>query len=50
MSVPAVSAPEHLTAEHDASAFDSGIPELDTWLNRRALQNEASGASSERRR
>jgi hypothetical protein len=45
MSVPAVSAPEHLTARHNVSAFDSGVPELDTWLKRRALQNEASGAS-----
>ena len=45
MNVPAVSAPEHLTAEHDLAAFDSGVPELDTWLKRRALPNEASGAS-----
>ena len=45
MSAPPVSAPEHLTAQHDVSAFDSGVPELDTWLKRRALQNEASGAS-----
>ncbi len=40
-----VSAPEHLTAEHDVSAFDSGTPELDTWLKRRALANEALGVS-----
>lgn len=45
MSAAPVSAPEHLTAEHDVSAFDSGVPELDNWLKRRALQNEASGAS-----
>src|SRR5438270_4532220 len=45
MSEPPVSAPAHLTAEHDVSAFDSGVPELDNWLRRRALQNEASGAS-----
>lgn len=44
MSAP-VSAPEHLTAAHDVTAFDSGVPELDHWLKRRALQNEASGAS-----
>lgn len=44
MSAP-VSAPEHLTAEHDVSTFDSGVPELDNWLKRRALQNEISGAS-----
>ena len=40
-----VSAPTHLTAEHDVSAFDSGTPELDTWLKRRALANEALGTS-----
>jgi GNAT superfamily N-acetyltransferase len=45
MKVPAVDAPEHLTAKHDASTFDSGVPELDTWLKRRALPNEVSGAS-----
>lgn len=41
----AISPPEHLTGGHDVSAFDCGVPELDTWLKRRALQNEASGAS-----
>ncbi len=45
MNASPVSAPEHLTADHDVSAFDSGVPELDIWLKRRALQNEASGAS-----
>lgn len=45
MNAPVVSAPEHLTAKHDLSAFDSGVPELDIWLKRRALQNEDSGAS-----
>lgn len=44
MSAP-VSAPEHLTDGHDVSTFDSGVPELDNWLKRRALQNEATGAS-----
>ena len=42
---PAVSAPEHLTSEHNVSAFDYGVPELNDWLKRRALQNEASRAS-----
>jgi len=37
--------PERLTAGHDISAFDSGEPALDQWLRRRALNNEASGAS-----
>jgi GNAT superfamily N-acetyltransferase len=41
----AVGAPEHLTNEHDVSAFDCGVPALDEWLKRRALQNEASRAS-----
>ena len=37
--------PEKLSAQHDVSHFDSGEPTLDDWLRRRALQNEASGAS-----
>jgi GNAT superfamily N-acetyltransferase len=41
----AIAAPEHLTSEHDVSGFDSGVVELDHWLTRRALQNEASRAS-----
>ena len=45
MNAPPVGAPEHLSADHDVSAFDSSVPELDVWLKRRALQNEASGAS-----
>jgi GNAT superfamily N-acetyltransferase len=39
------SAPEHLTAAHEVSAFDSGVPELDDWLRKRALANEETGAS-----
>jgi GNAT superfamily N-acetyltransferase len=38
-------APELLTAEHVFSSFDCGTPSLDDWLRRRALQNQASGAS-----
>lgn len=45
MSASSVSAPEHLTARHHFAGFDSGVLELDAWLKRRALQNEASGAS-----
>ncbi len=41
----AVSAPEHLTPEHDVTAFDSGVAALDEWLKRRALANEEGGAS-----
>ncbi len=44
MSGP-VSPPRHLTSEHDVSAFDCAVPELNDWLKRRALQNEGSRAS-----
>jgi len=40
-----ISAPEHLTPEHDVAAFDSGVPALDDWLKRHALANEQAGAS-----
>jgi GNAT superfamily N-acetyltransferase len=40
-----IRAPEHLTEAHDASAFDSGVPDLDDWLRKRALANEETGAS-----
>ena len=40
-----ISAPEHLSPEDDLSAFDSGVPDLDEWLRRRAAGNEATGAS-----
>jgi GNAT superfamily N-acetyltransferase len=40
-----LSAPEKLNPAHDLSQFESGVPELDDWLRRRALQNEESGAS-----
>lgn len=38
-------APEVLTASHALHTFDSGEPSLDEWLKRRALKNQASGAS-----
>jgi len=38
-------APEPLTSEHRLQGFDSGVASLDEWLQRRALQNQASGAS-----
>ena len=41
----ALGAPEHLSPAHVVSAFDSGVPELDDWLKKRALANEATGAS-----
>jgi GNAT superfamily N-acetyltransferase len=34
-----------LTAAHELSAFDSGVPGLDAWLKKRALANEETGAS-----
>ena len=40
-----VSAPHPLTSAHDVSAFDCAVPELNDWLTRRALQNEAARAS-----
>jgi GNAT superfamily N-acetyltransferase len=41
----ALGPPEHLSPAHDIAAFDSGVPELDDWLQKRALANEATGAS-----
>lgn len=37
--------PEPMTAVHSLGGFDSGVPSLDDWLRRRALLNQASGAS-----
>lgn len=37
--------PEPLTAQHTLGNFDSGVHSLDEWLRRRAMQNQASGAS-----
>lgn len=42
---PDLCAPEHLTPAHDVSAFESGVPDLDDWLKKRALANEHTGAS-----
>jgi GNAT superfamily N-acetyltransferase len=41
-----LSPPQKLLSEHDLSEFDSGEPVLDDWLRGRAVQQEASGASS----
>jgi GNAT superfamily N-acetyltransferase len=40
-----LASPELLTAAHDASAFDCGIPSLDEWLSGRALANQRAGAT-----
>lgn len=37
--------PQLLTQAHDGSGFDCGEPELNEWLKKRALNNQASGAS-----
>lgn len=37
--------PEKLTASLNVEDFDSGNRQLDEWLKRRALKNEAAGAS-----
>lgn len=37
--------PEKLSSTHQIADFDSGIEPLDSWLKRRALGNEAEGAS-----
>jgi GNAT superfamily N-acetyltransferase len=40
-----ISAPEHLTSAHEVAQFDSGVPALDDWLKRRALDDEKVHAS-----
>ena len=40
-----VGAPEPLADQHDCAGFACGREVLDTWLGRRALRNQASGAS-----
>lgn len=40
-----LSPPEPLADHHDIETFTSGVESLDTWLKRRALKNQATGAS-----
>lgn len=40
-----IRAPQPLKPEHQLEEFDSGNPELNDWLCKRALKNEDSGAS-----
>jgi len=40
-----LAAPAPLADRHELADFDSGVPELDDWLRRRARANQASGAS-----
>jgi GNAT superfamily N-acetyltransferase len=37
--------PSPLTADHQSTDFDSGKPSLNEWLIKRALKNQATGAS-----
>ncbi len=37
--------PAPITRDHRLADFDCGEPSLDEWLKRRALKNQASGAS-----
>ena len=37
--------PEPLTGQHNTEAFASGVESLDTWLKRRAMKNQLTGAS-----
>ena len=40
-----LSSPVPLAEHHEIVEFDSGVPELDDWLRRRARANQAGGAS-----
>ena len=40
-----LTSPAPLNSEHDVENFQSDAPELDEWLQRRALHNERSNAS-----
>jgi GNAT superfamily N-acetyltransferase len=42
---PDIAPPQRLVPSHATDGFDSGSPQLDDWLRRRALRNEAEGAS-----
>lgn len=45
MAEPRLSAPTPITAEHDIMSFDCGELSLNNWLQKRALKNQAAGAS-----
>jgi len=40
-----ITPPEKLQPHHSLKTFDSGKPDLDEWLRKRALRNEETGAS-----
>jgi GNAT superfamily N-acetyltransferase len=43
--VAEIGPPEHLSLDHDLARFDSGVPALDDWLKRRALEDQTTHAS-----
>lgn len=40
-----IQAPQPINPDHKSDDFDSGNADLNEWLKKRALKNEASGAS-----
>ena len=40
-----LSAPIPVSVDHELVSFESGEPSLDEWLKKRAIKNQASGAS-----
>lgn len=45
ISMVNISSPVALSSHHELVNFDSSEPSLDEWLKKRALKNQASGAS-----
>ena len=45
MTPPILHPPAPLRPDHAIEDFDSGVPVLDDWLRKRALNNQALGAS-----
>ncbi|MBE9009283.1 GNAT family N-acetyltransferase [Pseudanabaenaceae cyanobacterium LEGE 13415] len=45
MGIEQLRPPERINSSHQFENFDSGNSQLDDWLKRRALKNEAEGAS-----
>lgn len=45
MTAVNLSPPAPISPGHDLSDFDSGEPSLNEWLKKRAIKNDASGAS-----
>lgn len=45
MNLHTLSYPTPISVDHELVSFDSGVLSLDDWLKKRALKNQASGAS-----